>query len=133
VAADAELERVYWSFRGPLFHGLPETPWSLPVAERVRSKFIELTSRIGKRHDSRGDHAKARTYYLRALDLYPTSERCYEALLRGRLSQGDLAGALDDYRRLEKVLKTTLDGSPSPAIRSLIAAHLAGPTGRRPA
>jgi DNA-binding SARP family transcriptional activator len=130
-AADLELERVYWSFPGPLFQGAPERAWSLPAAERVRSDFIELASRIGKRQDSRGEHAKARTYYLRALDLYPTSERCYEALLRGRLAQDDVAGALEDYRRCESVLETTLDAGPSPAIRALMAPHLAGPTARR--
>jgi DNA-binding SARP family transcriptional activator len=120
---EAELERLFWSFSGPLFQAAPATTWSLAVAERVRSRFIELTSRIGEHWESRGDHAKARTFYLRALDLYPASERCYEALLRGRLAQGDHGGALEDYRRCQRVL-AALGAAPSPAIRALMAPHV---------
>jgi hypothetical protein len=105
----------------------------LAASERVRSKLVELATRIGQRHESRGDHASARSYYLRALDWYPTSERCYLALLRGRLAQSDVAGALEDYRRCEKVLKTATQGGPSPAIRSLMAPHVAGRSGPRSA
>jgi DNA-binding SARP family transcriptional activator len=122
----AELERQFWSFSGPLFQATPATTWGLPAAERVRSRFIELTSRIGEHWASRGDHAKARTFYLRALDFYPASEGCYEALLRGRLAQGDHAGALEDYRRCQRVLDA-LGSTPSPAIRALMAPLLAAP------
>ena len=95
--------------------------WWLPAAERVRSKYTELARRIGKQYESLGELAQARSIYLRAIDFYPTSELCYEALLRARLAQGDTAGAVEDYRRYERVLETTRQARPSPAIRALVA------------
>jgi LuxR family maltose regulon positive regulatory protein len=120
-AADAEIEKAFWAFPGPLLQFERSAPWAVAAAERVRSKFIELTSRIGRLHESRGDVAGARTFYLRALDFYPTSERCYEALLRGRLVQGDEVGALEDFRRYEKTVRASADSYPAPAIRALMA------------
>lgn len=130
AASDLELEAVLRALAGPLFQFEPETPWSLPVAERVRSKFLDLTARLARRFTARGEPARARTLYLRALDLYPAAESCYEALIRGCLAQGDSAGALDDYRRCERVLETFLATRPSPGVRALVAPLLA--ESRRP-
>lgn len=77
--------------------------------------------RLGKRFEQRHDMLKACDVYQRALDVYPTSERCYEALLRARLSMGDSAGALEDYHRCERILASTLQARPSPSIRALVA------------
>ena len=60
------------------------------------------------------------TICLRALDFFPTSERCYQALVRARLAQGDVAGAIEDYRRCERVLSSTNQTRPSSALRSLV-------------
>lgn len=116
-----ELERTVAEFPGPLVSNEPRAPWFMPAAERMRSSFIEVAVRLGKRFEERGDWPKACGAYLRALDAYPTSERCYEALLRARLAMGDAAGALDDYHRCERVLATTGDAGPSPSIRALVA------------
>jgi len=47
-----------------------------------------------------------------------------EALLRARLARGDMAAALEDYRRYERVLKSSLQSRPSPAIRALLKPHI---------
>ncbi len=124
-AALDELDRIFWRFPGPLFQGVSEKVWSLPAAERVRSELIELASRLGGHWDARGAHEKARTFYARALEFYPASERCYEALLRSRLAQSDIAGALEDYHRCERILRMTRHTGPSLALRAIIAPHLA--------
>jgi LuxR family maltose regulon positive regulatory protein len=124
-----ELERVFWRFSGPLFQGMSEKPWSLLATERVRSELVELATRLGGHWDARGAHEKARTFYARALEFYPASERCYEALLRSRLAESDIAGALEDYHRYERVLHVTRATGPSPALRAIMAPHLPG---RRP-
>jgi DNA-binding SARP family transcriptional activator len=90
----------------------------------VRSKFVDLALRLGRRLESGAGRDAAVSLYLRALDLYPTSERCYEALLRARLARGDMAAALEDYRRYERVLKSSLQSQPSPAIRALLKSHI---------
>jgi DNA-binding SARP family transcriptional activator len=119
--SDAQLERAVAEFPGPLVSSEPPAPWLMPAAERVRSSFIEVALRLGKRFEERGDWPKACEAYLRALDVYPTSERCYEALLQARLAMGDAAGAIDDYQRCERMLATTLQARPSPSIRALVS------------
>ena len=120
-----DMERVVTEFPGPLLSNEPRASWLVPVSERVRRSFIELVLRLGKSFEEHGDPRKACEVYLRALDAYPTSERCYEALLRGRLAVGDAAGALEDYDRCERILASTLQARPSPAIRALVARLLA--------
>lgn len=116
----AEAEEVFRAFPGPLFHDEGSAHWALPAVERVRSKLVDLALRLGRRLEAGANRDAAVSVYLRALDLYPTSERCYEALLRARLARGDTAAALEDYRRYERILKSSLQSKPSPAIRALL-------------
>lgn len=119
-AGDAELERVFFDFSGPLLQHERANAWSLPAAERVRSKLLDLAIRLGQRHEARGGFARAQTAYLHALDFYPASARLYEALIRARLAQGDRAGALEDYGRFERIRQTAFNTPASSAIRRLI-------------
>lgn len=129
TVADAELQRVVSEFPGPLMSNEPRAPWLVLAEERLQGRFIEVAMRLGRRFEARGDLAKACETYVRALDAYATSDRCYEALLRARLGMGDTAGAVDDYHRYERVLATSLHAMPSPAIRTLVA-HLLTQTHR---
>lgn len=122
--AGADPDAVFHAFRAPLLQHERETMWSMPAIERVRRKFIDLTMRVGKRLEERQDLAAARAVYVRALDLYPESERCIEALVRVRLREGDTTGALEDYRRYERLREDT-QARPSPALRTLMAPFLA--------
>ena len=56
--------------------------------------------------------------------MYPTSAVCYEGLNRNRLATQDHAGALEDYERYLRVIQSTREARPSPAIRSLVGALL---------
>jgi DNA-binding SARP family transcriptional activator/transposase len=86
---DEALERAVTGFPGPLLRNEASARWQTSVAERVRRSFIEIALRLGARLELRGDAARACEVYLRALDAYPTSERCHGALLRARLAAGD--------------------------------------------
>lgn len=113
-----ELEQLFLDFPGPL--QFRAQSWSLPVAERVRDEFVELTIHLGKQCEARSDWAAARGYYLRAIEIYPESARLSQALIQARLAQGDVAGAIDDYARYERTLRAAGGETPSPAIRALI-------------
>ena len=126
--AVAEIERAMVEFPGPPASNERRAEWSVPAGERLRSAFIDLAIRLGKRLEERGALAQACETYLRALDFYPTSERCYEALLRARLAMGDRGGALDDYYRYEHMLATALRPRASSSIRALMAELLADPS-----
>jgi LuxR family transcriptional regulator, maltose regulon positive regulatory protein len=119
-APQAELERLFQDFSGPLLFRGQTTSWAQPVAERVQNKFVELAIRLGKPCEARGDGRSAQAYYLRALEIVPHSARLSHALIKARLAQGDAAGAIDEYSRYERTLKAAGEDDPSPAIRALV-------------
>jgi len=119
-SAEAAMQKAFDGFAGPLLETERAAGWALPAAERVRSKFLDLTERLARRLEARADHAAARAVYLRAIDKYPTSSRCHEGLIRNRLAMRDEAGALDDYQRYRRMLETQGNANPSPAIRALV-------------
>ncbi|HET9314538.1 MAG TPA: BTAD domain-containing putative transcriptional regulator, partial [Vicinamibacteria bacterium] len=121
AGAEGLMERAFSRFSGPPFQGTTVAPWALAAVERAAGRFLELSVRLGRRHEARGDHESARTVYLRALDFFPTSERCHEALIRGRVAQGDAAAALEHYDRCDRVLRAARGEGASPALAALVA------------
>ena len=120
AATEDEIERAFTEFPGPLQHSAdePAASWFIAAAERVRRSYVEVAMRLGRRLEQRGETQKAADAYLRALHAYPTCEPCWEGLLGARLSTGDAAGALDEYRRCERIL-AGVGRTPSAAIRAL--------------
>ncbi|MGK9169879.1 hypothetical protein KXR53_26430 [Inquilinus limosus] len=118
--ARPDLDHLVFSFPGPVLSHGGDAAWSLPAADRLRDRFLDLALHLGRRHEQRGDPDRARALYLHALDLYPDSARIHEALIRGRLAQADMAGALDDYERYERMLRVTPGAVPSAAIHGLV-------------
>lgn len=122
--AGPDSDRLILDFPGPVQPRGGDAGWSLPAADRLRDRFLDLALHLGRRYEQQGDAGRARGLYLRALDLYPGSARIHEALIRGRLAQADTAGALDDYERYERMLRTVPGTAPSAAIHSLVKALL---------
>jgi tetratricopeptide (TPR) repeat protein len=118
------MQQALDEFGGPLFHSERAAAGALPAIERVRSKFIDLAGRLARKLESQGDHAGARAVFLRAIDRYPTSAVCYEGLIRNKPAMQDQAAALEDYERYLRVIRSTREATPSPAIRSLVGALL---------
>lgn len=118
--AAGAMQSAFDAFGGPLFQNERAASWALPAIERVRSKFIDLATRLARAREAAREWAPARAVYLRALDMYPTSTRCFEGLIRNRLAQGDEAGAREDYERYVRILEATQAEAPSPAIRALV-------------
>jgi DNA-binding SARP family transcriptional activator len=124
TSQDTVMRDALDAFGGPLFHSERTAGWALPAMERVRSKFIDLVGRLARAAEARKDHPGARAVYLRAIDMYPTSAVCYEGLIRNRLALQDQAGALEDYERYLRVIQSTREATPSPAIRSMVGGLL---------
>ncbi|WP_225768633.1 hypothetical protein [Inquilinus sp. Marseille-Q2685] len=118
--AGPDLDRLVFDFPGPVLSRGGEAAWSAPAAGRLRDRFLDLVLRLGHRHERGGDAERARMLYLHGLDLYPDSVRIHEALIRSRLARADTAGALDDYGRYERMLRTTPGAAPSAVIHSLV-------------
>ena len=118
-AAEADMQSALAGFAGPLLFRQGEPAWAIAAADRVRDGYVELSIRAGKRCEAQNEGARARATYLRALDFYPDSERLHGALIEQRLSEGDIAGAVEDRQRYLRMLKAVGDLDPSPAIEAL--------------
>jgi DNA-binding SARP family transcriptional activator len=118
-AAERAMERAFKTFPGPLVQCERATLWLQGAAERVRGKFIELATRLARAYEMRGAHARARSVYLRAIDMYPTCSRCYESLIRSALTQHEYACAFEDFRRYERMLRAS-GAQPAVAIQTAV-------------
>lgn len=115
----SDREGLIFGFPGPLLQHGPETGWSAPARERVRTQFLDLAMSAGKEHQSKGRPDRARTVYLRALEAYPDSARMHQALIADSLGRQDTAGAVEDYARYQRALNG--DTPPlSPPLMALI-------------
>jgi hypothetical protein len=124
------LEAAFLEFPGPLLDHGRMAAWSLPIAERVRSEFIDLALLIGSRREQAGDAKGARAAYLRALEFYLDATEIFQALIRERLSRNDAAGAMEHYARYERTLRASGETVPSPAIRALVQPFMKPPDAR---
>lgn len=117
---DADAERTLFDFPGAFLASEPQAAWWRPVAERMRSKVIDLALRLGAHHESRGRQASAQSVYLRGLDHHPDAPRLYEALIRVRLASGDRTGALDALARFERIAGPVGRGEAAMLLQRLI-------------
>lgn len=115
-----DAEALFQAFPGPLFLHERTRSWSLAAADRVRRELVDLALRIGHQMDP----ATARSVYLRALDLYPDASPICKALVRERLLRDDVEGAIDDYARYERALRSAGDAAAAGEIRALVAPYL---------
>jgi DNA-binding SARP family transcriptional activator len=116
---EAGFQALHHEFAGPLLLNERFAAWLLPVTERVQQEFVDLTVRVGKQRELRGNLDETRTAYLRALDFYPASQRLHKGLIEARLAQGDPAGAISDFDRYARTMRVT-DGELSTAIAALV-------------
>lgn len=115
-----DAEALFQAFPGPLFLHERTRSWSLAAADRVRRELVDLALRIGHQMDP----ATARSVYLRALDLYPDASPICKALVRERLLRDDVEGAINDYARYERALRSAGDAAAAGEIRALVAPYL---------
>lgn len=113
----SDRERLVFEFPGPLLLHGPETGWSSPARERVRTQFLDLALSVGKEHEAEGRTRRARAIYLRALESYPDSARIHQSLIADSLTRQDSAGAVEDYARYQRAL----NGETPPLSPSLMA------------
>jgi two-component SAPR family response regulator len=118
-----EFEALFMAFHGPPFFDDRPKAWAFAVAERVHGEFMDLACRVAAEREHEGDADGARAIYLRGLDFYPDSARFYEGLIQGRLTQNDVAGAVADHSRYERIV-AAVGGEPSPALRNLVQSSL---------
>lgn len=71
IQDEATAARGHARYRGPFLPDDVAEPWTAPMRERLRRRFLAATEQIGTRLEQLGDHGSARALYERAREIEP--------------------------------------------------------------
>lgn len=109
-----ETDRLFLRhYRGPLLAGDQGEPWTLPLRERLRGRFIRVVERVAGLREREQDFEGAAALYERGLDADMLVESFHQGLMRCHLALCRHAEAASAYRRLQRTLSQTLGVAPS--------------------
>jgi DNA-binding SARP family transcriptional activator len=127
---DAQQQHALALYRGALLPADREEPWTAPMRERLRTKFMHYFVRLGSMLEARQAWDEALDLYVRGLDADNATESFYQGLMRCHAALGRHADAASAYRQLRETLAATLGMKPSPATEALYQTLREGPRAR---
>jgi ATP/maltotriose-dependent transcriptional regulator MalT/DNA-binding SARP family transcriptional activator len=110
VEGAAKFFRLYL---GDFLQQDTDTPWLLPLRERLRSKFLRQVLKLGGVWENVGDWNRAADAYRHGIEVDNLSEELYRKLMFCEYKQGHSAAALEAYRRCRHMLSIVLGVKPS--------------------
>jgi DNA-binding SARP family transcriptional activator len=112
--ATGALEKAVGIYRGHFLPSDEVQPWTAPMRERLRSKFLRGLKELGGSLEREGFFDKAVEYYQRGLEVDDQAEEIYRLLMACYLRLGRRAEGLSVYERCRVTLERTLGVEPSP-------------------
>lgn len=112
------LERTLTLYHGHFLLG-EIASWALPVRERLRARFLDLTERLGALLEERGETNEAAQKYLRALEVEPAAEVMCRRVMMTYVRLGRRSEAIGVYQRFSQALQTKLGVPPTSETVSL--------------
>ena len=109
-APDADLLALYG---GPFLAGDSDQPWSVPLRERLRTRFVQHLRRRAAQREGEGAWAAAAELYARGIETEDLAEELYQGLMRCHRALGRPAEGLAVYRRLRQILSVVLSIAPT--------------------
>jgi TolB-like protein/Tfp pilus assembly protein PilF len=124
AASPDGLDRAFALYRGDFLANLdiggePFEEWRSQEQTRLREMAIAAFGRLVDLHTANGATERAIAVGERMLALDPSSEATYRSLMKAHLAQGARGGAIRQYQRCKKYLKTHLDVEPEPETEAL--------------
>jgi DNA-binding SARP family transcriptional activator len=116
---DAQQQHALALYRGALLPADRDEPWTAPMRERLRTKFMHYFARLGSMLEARQAWDEALDLYVRGLDADNATESFYQGLMRCHAALGRPGDAASAYRQLRETLAATLGVKPSPASEAL--------------
>ncbi len=106
-------------YKGSFLSADLDAPWSAPMRERLRTKFIRLVSQQGQQLEAGQRYAAAVSLYQRGLDADNLVEEFHQGLMRCYARLDRNAEALAVYVRLKQLLSLALGVQPSTSTQVL--------------
>ena len=116
---DDMAEGVLRLYRGHFLAGESDVFWAAAMRDKLRSKFLRALYLIGDQYEAGGRWEEAAKLYQRGLELDNLAEELYRRLIVTYQKRGQLAGALEVYRRCRQMLSVVLGVQPSASIEAL--------------
>jgi len=111
--------RLVELYAGPFLGNEPEQAWSLPMRDRLRTRFVRSVGEIARYWQSAGEPERAVDLLERALEADGLAESLYRHLMLCHAQSQRRAEAVETYNRCRKALAATLKVEPSPETRAL--------------
>ncbi|MFZ5593663.1 MAG: AfsR/SARP family transcriptional regulator [Pseudomonadota bacterium] len=115
----SHAEKFLDLYQGHFLAKESEGSWTLPLRERLRSKFLRQVEQLGRRFEHSGAWEQAITCYRKGLETDPLAELLYQRLIACYQQQGRRVEALGVYQRCRTMFSALLGVEPSPATTCL--------------
>jgi LuxR family transcriptional regulator, maltose regulon positive regulatory protein len=110
----AEIANSIFSlYRGHFLSGEGDAVWMLGMRQRLLGKLLRNLVALGQHLESHGENDSAARLYEHGLELDNLCEELYRPLMRTYRAMGQIAGALEVYRRCRHLLSVVLGVKPS--------------------
>lgn len=106
-------------YRGDFLPKLSMEAWVMPISAYYHQMFLSAVEQTLHLLEEKADWAQIIFLSEQALKVEPYSEELYQYLMRGRISQGDRAGAVHAYEEMSELLFATFGVMPSDESRAL--------------
>jgi ATP/maltotriose-dependent transcriptional regulator MalT/DNA-binding SARP family transcriptional activator len=111
--------RLVELYAGPFLGNEPEEAWSLPMRDRLRTRFVRCVGEISRYWQNAGEPERTVELLERALEADGLAESLYRHLMLCHAQAERRAEAVETYNRCRKTLAAALKVEPSPETRAL--------------
>jgi DNA-binding SARP family transcriptional activator len=123
-------EKAMEIYKGPFLRQDVKESWALSMNERLKTKFMFYSGRVGNYWQKAGQWEKAVKCYLRGLEIDDLSEDFYRALMLCYQKLDRRTEAIAAFRRCQRTLSNTLHIEPSAKTQSIYKALLSAKPGK---
>jgi ATP/maltotriose-dependent transcriptional regulator MalT/DNA-binding SARP family transcriptional activator len=120
--------RMIELYVGPFLGNEPDEPWSLPMRDRQRQRFVRTIVEMSRFWEQSGQPGQAVDLLERALEADNVAENLYRQLMTCYAQLGRPADAAETYNRCRKTLAAVLKVEPSAETRALFDRILQPPS-----
>jgi LuxR family maltose regulon positive regulatory protein len=120
--ANQLTEKALEIYKGPFLRRDVKESWALSMNERLKTKFMFYSGRLGIHWQKAGLWEKAVKCYLRGLEIDDLSEEFYRALMVCYQNLDRRPEAMAVFRRCQRILSSTLHIEPSAKTQSIYKA-----------
>ncbi len=106
-------EKTIGTYKGHFLPGDVQQPWTLPLRERLRSKYLRLVTKTGQYWEDKNQYEKALEYFEKGLEIDELAEEFYQHMMMCYCHLGQQSKAAATYRRCRIMLSEVFGINPS--------------------